>query len=115
MRQLLDIASNLEWLDGSDLKDGSAASALLDRKLSLLSEGVEVLDLSMINPDLEPPRILLDRLSEACGKSGMQRYAVSRGVRRLRAAFALKYERCFGVTLDPEHEVCVTMGAKDAL
>jgi alanine-synthesizing transaminase len=48
-------------------------------------------------------------------KADQHRYSVSRGVRRLREAFAHKYSDGFGVTLDPETEVCVCMGTKDAL
>lgn len=81
----------------------------------LVDAGREIIDLSMINPDMAPPRYLLDKLSEAVGKPLNHRYAVSRGIRKLRAAFSVKYETTFGVTLDPEKEVCVCLGSKDAL
>lgn len=80
----------------------------------MLVEGRQVLDLSMVNPDLPPPRAVLDRLLESVTKNQNHRYAVSRGVRRLREAFASKYATRFGVTLDPESEVCVCLGSKDA-
>ncbi len=92
---------------------------ILDRlnkmKLALISEGERFLDLFMINPDLPPARILQDKLIEACIKPANHRYAVSRGIRKLREAFCFKYESAFGVKRDPEREVCVTMGTKDAL
>ena len=105
----MEIPSYLRWLDGEPLK------RLHSTKLSLIENGAPLLDMCMINPDLDPPRILLDRLAEASLKSGAHRYAVSRGVRKLRAAFSKKYRQRFAVSLDPEREVCVTMGAKDAL
>ncbi len=93
---------------------GRGISAQLEKaKIERLSQGVEIYDLSMINPDIAPPRYLLDRLVEASMKAPNHRYAVSRGVRKLRQAFAEKYERTFGVNLDPETEVCVTMGTKE--
>jgi len=79
-----------------------------------LMEGLPVLDLSMVNPDLPPPRPIIDRLLESVTKMSTHRYAVSRGVRRLREAFAEKYDTSFGQKLDPESEVCVCLGSKDA-
>lgn len=84
----------------------------LQRTRSL--EGLPVWDLSMVNPDLTPPRQILDRLLESVTKTSNHRYAVSRGVRRLREAFSVKYMRTFGQRLDPESQVCVCLGSKDA-
>jgi alanine-synthesizing transaminase len=80
----------------------------------MLVEGKPVFDLSMVNPDLSPPRAVLDRLLESVTKPQNHRYAVSRGVRRLREAFASKYASRFGVALNPDIEVCVCLGSKDA-
>jgi alanine-synthesizing transaminase len=81
---------------------------------ALLLEGRSVVDLSMVNPDLTPPRVVLDRLLEWVTKPSHHRYAVSRGIRRLREAFCSKYSKRFGVDLNPETEVCVCLGSKDA-
>ena len=90
--------------------------ALLNQqKLAKISSGNAVLDLSMINPDIEPPRLLTDKLVEASLRPDCHRYGVSRGVRKLRDAFVSKYIEAFGVKLDPEYQVCVTMGSKEAL
>jgi len=77
-------------------------------------EGTMVWDLSMVNPDLAPPRQVLDRLLESVTKTANHRYAVSRGVRRLREAFSHKYRSRFQHELDPETQVCVCLGSKDA-
>jgi alanine-synthesizing transaminase len=76
--------------------------------------GLQVWDLSMVNPDLAPPRQILDRLLESVTKISNHRYAVSRGVRRLREGFSVKYQTRFGCELDPEKQVCVCLGSKDA-
>lgn len=102
-----------ELADQSIVSDVLAEPRRLQRML--VDAGREILDLSMINPDLAPPRYLLDKLSEAVGKPQNHRYAVSRGIRKLRAAFSVKYDTTFGVSLDPEKEVCVCLGSKDAL
>lgn len=87
--------------------------ALKERQHEMLLQGREVVDLSMVNPDLPPPRPVLDRLLEYVTKTSTHKYAVSRGVRRLREAFSEKYKK-FGVALNPESEVCVCLGSKDA-
>lgn len=80
-----------------------------------MHRGEQVWDLSMVNPDLPPPRLLMDRLLEFVTKGNNHRYAVSRGVRRLREAFATKYERKFEQSINPESEVCVCLGSKDGV
>lgn len=93
----------------------SLVDELQGRRLALIEAGETVIDLSMINPDLAPPRFALDRLIEASMKTSNHRYPVSRGIRKLREAFALKYQREFSVKVDPAQNVCVTMGSKDAV
>lgn len=78
------------------------------------SNGKTLFDLSMINPDLAPSREILDRFIEASLKPTTHRYSSARGLRKLREAFADKYRDTFEVHLDPESEVCVTLGTKDA-
>ncbi|MCB0328597.1 MAG: pyridoxal phosphate-dependent aminotransferase [Bdellovibrionales bacterium] len=77
-------------------------------------DGGTLFDLSMINPDLAPPREMLDRFIEASLKPSTHRYSSARGIRKLREAFAEKYRSQFGVSLDAHTEVCVTLGSKDA-
>lgn len=105
----MEFSSQLSWLGTDRLKE------LDELKLQILGKGQMLLDLSMINPDLEPPRLLLDKLLEATTKPNNHRYAVSRGIRKLREAFALKYANRFSVKIDPESEVCITAGTKDAV
>jgi len=100
---------DLDWMRVDPLAELNRA------KLELVSSGRALIDLSMINPDVAPPRFLLDKLLEATVKPANHRYAVSRGIRRLRESFAFKYRERFGVSRDPETEVCVTLGTKDAL
>jgi alanine-synthesizing transaminase len=76
--------------------------------------GSPVWDLSMVNPDLAPPRPVLDRLLESVTKTSNHRYAVSRGVRRLREGFSHKYRNSFQREVDPDTQVCVCLGSKDA-
>lgn len=101
--------ANSDWLGQDALRD------IRELKTRMTQHGQEVYDLSMLNPDLAPPRLMLDKLLEASLKPGNHRYAVSRGIRKLREAFAVKYREAFGAALDAETEVCAAMGTKDAL
>lgn len=84
-------------------------------KRKLIFGGKEIIDLSMINPDILPSTYIIDKLHEFTIKPFNHRYAVSRGVRKLREAFCEKYRLRFGIKVDPETEVCVSSGTKDAI
>ncbi|RIL10165.1 MAG: hypothetical protein DCC75_04940 [Proteobacteria bacterium] len=80
-----------------------------------ISSGKGIIDLSMLNPDLPAPRLLLDRMMEASAKTANQRYSVSRGIRKLREGFCFKYAARFGVELNADKQVCACLGTKDAI
>ena len=75
----------------------------------------DIIDLGMGNPDTPTPRHIVDRLVEAVRDGKTHRYSTSRGIPGLRRALAAYYGRRFGVKLDPETEVCVTLGSKEGL
>ncbi len=77
--------------------------------------GKDIIDLGMGNPDLPPPQHVIDKLCEVAGKPGAHGYSQSKGIPGLRRAQANYYGRRFGVDLDPETEVVVTMGSKEGL
>lgn len=78
-------------------------------------EGRDIIDFGMGNPDGAPPRHLLEKLHSAIEVPENHRYSVSRGIHHLRQAICEWYGRGFGVTLDPEHEAIVCIGAKEGL
>ncbi|MDP1027975.1 LL-diaminopimelate aminotransferase [Sphingomonas sp. KR1UV-12] len=77
--------------------------------------GEDIIDLGMGNPDLPPPDHVLDKLIEVTRKPDAHGYSQSKGIPGLRRAQANYYGRRFGVELDPENEVVVTMGSKEGL
>ncbi len=99
----------------SEIANCSNQQMLHEAKIKHIESGKELIDLSMINPDIAPARILIDKLVEASVKSGSHRYSVSKGIKKLRNAFAEKYSKTFEVKIDPEKNVCIAMGTKDAL
>jgi alanine-synthesizing transaminase len=84
-------------------------------KMAARRRGEDIIDMGMGNPDLGTPQHIVDKLLEAAGKAKNHRYSVSRGIIKLRVAMANWYERRYGVKLDPETEICATMGAKEGL
>jgi len=75
--------------------------------------GRDVIDMNMGNPADAPPDIVVDKLREAALDPRNSRYSVSRGVYNLRRDMALKYQRRWGVELDPDSEVIACIGSKE--
>ncbi len=90
---------------------GSLAAAVVEARTS----GRDVIDLSQVNPDLGPPAAALEQLVQACLLPHNHRYSASQGITKLRRCAAEWYGRRFGVDLDYQHEVAVTMGTKEGL
>jgi len=82
-------------------------------KASARADGADIIDLGMGNPDLPTPQSIVDKLVETVAKPRTHRYSASRGIAGLRRAQTAYYGRRFGVTLDPEAEVVVTLGSKE--
>jgi len=76
---------------------------------------IDVIDLGMGNPDGSTPRVVVNKLVEAARNARNHRYSQSRGIPRLREEITLRYRNNYGVSLDPDTEAIVTIGAKDAL
>src|SRR5262245_5230263 len=77
------------------------------------NRGEDIIDLGMGNPDLPAPLHVVEKLKETIGKSHTDRYSASRGIPGLRRAQASYYGRRFGVKLDPDTQICVTLGSKE--
>jgi alanine-synthesizing transaminase len=84
-------------------------------KAAARGRGEDIVDLGMGNPDGGPPSHVIDKLAEVANKPHAHRYSASRGIPGLRKAQAAYYLRRFGVTLDPDREVIVTLGSKEGL
>ena len=77
--------------------------------------GQDIIDLGMGNPDLPPPAHVIEKLCEVAMKPDAHGYSASSGIPGIRRAQANYYGRRFGVDLDPETEVVMTMGSKEGL
>ncbi len=77
--------------------------------------GRDIIDLGMGNPDTPPPDHVIEKLKETAMDPKAHRYSISRGIPGLRKAQCAYYQRRFGVELDPESEMVVTIGSKEGL
>jgi alanine-synthesizing transaminase len=79
-------------------------------KAAARARGEDIVDLGMGNPDGAPPAHVIEKLAEVARNPRAHRYSASRGIPGLRKAQAAYYARRFGVDLDPDSEVIVTLG-----
>jgi alanine-synthesizing transaminase len=84
-------------------------------KMEMRRQGEDIIDLGMGNPDQPTPKHIVDKLVEAAQKPVNHRYSASKGINGLRLAIAKWYMRRYGVELNHDDEVVVTMGAKEGL
>ena len=84
-------------------------------KAAARGRGEDIIDLGMGNPDGAPPAHVIEKLAEVARNPRAHRYSASRGITGLRKAQAAYYARRFGVDLDPDSEVIVTLGSKEGL
>lgn len=77
--------------------------------------GVDVISLSMGDPDLPAPQPVIDRLCEAMQEPENHRYPEYRGMYALHEAIASWFERRFGVQLTPERDILPLLGSKEGL
>jgi len=84
-------------------------------KAAARARGVDIIDLGMGNPDGAPPPHVIEKLAEVARNPRAHRYSASKGIAGLRKAQAGYYARRFGVEVDPDSEVVVTLGSKEGL
>jgi len=82
-------------------------------KAKYRSNGDDIIDLGMGNPDMPTPIHIRNKLIETINKPKTNRYSASKGITGLLKAQAAYYERRFGVKLKPESEIVATLGSKE--
>jgi LL-diaminopimelate aminotransferase len=104
--QLSDLINNLP-----PYHFASAKKKIAERKAA----GVDVISLSMGDPDLPAPRRVIDRLCLAMQETENHRYPEYFGMRALHEAFAAWFQRRFDVQLTPERDIMPLLGSKEGL
>ncbi len=78
-------------------------------------EGWDLIDFGIGDPDLPTPGPVVEALCAAAGVNENQKYSSSQGERRLREAVAAWYGKRYGLDIDPDTQVCITIGSKEAI
>lgn len=90
--------------------------AAYNKKIAeLRASGVDIINLSIGDPDLPTPPEVLDALTESAREPLNQRYPEYEGMAALREAFAAWFQRRFGVELDPRRQMVTLIGSKEGL
>lgn len=90
--------------------------AAIDKlKQDALRRGVDVVDLSIGDPDIPTPAHIVDAMKRAVEKPEHHRYPSYEGMLSFREAVADWYAKRFGVALDPQSEVISLIGSKEGI
>ena len=90
--------------------------AAIDKaKTQARSRGVDVIDLSVGDPDLPTPEHIVEALNRAARDPANHQYPSYEGKLAFRAAVADWYRRTFQVDLDPKNEVLTLIGSKEGI
>ncbi|MFN3551317.1 MAG: aminotransferase class I/II-fold pyridoxal phosphate-dependent enzyme, partial [Endomicrobiia bacterium] len=85
-------------------------------KLEAYKKNLDVIDLSMGNPDLPPDKEIIERLCDTVrNHPRTHRYPQAKGMPKFRATISEWFFKRFGVKLDPEKEVLALVGSKEGV
>lgn len=85
------------------------------KKREKLSQGVDIIDLGVGDPDIPTPEPIVKAMQKAVEKPEHYRYPSYEGMLSFRSAVADFYKRRFGVYLDPHKEVIALIGSKEGI
>ena len=84
------------------------------RRMTRISAQYNAVNLSQGFPDFDPPKELMDRLSQVAYEDFHQ-YSITWGAQGFREALAAKQTRFMGHPVDPNREIVVTCGSTEAI
>lgn len=79
------------------------------------SEGVEIIDFGIGDPDLPTPEEIVQVVQREVAKPENHNYPTSAGEGETRQAVAEWYSQRFGIDVDPNTQVCILLGSKEGL
>jgi aminotransferase len=84
------------------------------REMTRLAHLHQAVNLSQGFPDFAAPEELKEAARQSIAED-VNQYAITWGAKSLRDAIARKFERLYGVAVDPEREITVTCGSTEAM
>lgn len=79
------------------------------------SQGRDIIDLGLGDPDLPTPAHIIEKLCQASHDSSTHRYALDQGMPLLRQAISKWYKGRFNVGLAPDTEILPLIGSKEGI
>lgn len=104
----------IELAKRMDIFEPSIFGALKKAAVKKVTDGEEVIDLSIGSPDLPPHEVIRETLAQYSQKPNMYGYTLG-GTRRFHEAVADYYQRRSNVVLHTEDEIIKTMGSQEGL
>ena len=84
------------------------------RRMTRIANQYGAINLSQGFPDFDPPKALLDRLSEVAHE-GPHQYAITFGSQNTREALAKKQGKAIGREINPNTDICITCGGTESM
>jgi len=77
--------------------------------------GWDMIDFGIGDPDLPTPDCIVEEMCKEAKVNSNQKYSSSKGEKDLRYAVAAWYKKRYGLDIDPETQVCITIGSKEGI
>jgi LL-diaminopimelate aminotransferase len=84
-------------------------------KQQAIDKGIDLIDLSIGDPDLPTPALIVKAMKKAVETTVHHRYPSYEGMLSFRKSVARWYKKRFGVALDPHNEVLSLIGSKEGI
>ena len=79
------------------------------------AQGWDMIDFGIGDPDLPAPDCIVEEMYKAAKVNDNQKYSSSAGEKDLRVAVAQWYKKRYGLDIDPDTQVCITIGSKEGI
>ena len=79
------------------------------------AQGWDMIDFGIGDPDLSAPDCIVEEMYKAAKVNDNQKYSSSAGEKDLRVAVAQWYKKRYGLDIDPDTQVCITIGSKEGI
>ncbi|MEW6068931.1 MAG: LL-diaminopimelate aminotransferase [Nitrospirota bacterium] len=84
-------------------------------KQKAIEHGADLIDLSIGDPDIPTPSVIVEAMKKSVEKPANHRYPSYEGMLSFRESVAKWYKKRFGVKLDPNTEVLSLIGSKEGI
>ncbi len=85
------------------------------KKAAAIAKGVDIIDLSIGDPDQPTPKYIVDAMKKALDDPSTHNYPPYEGIKAFRKAVADWYKKRFNVDLDTDSEVMSLIGSKEGI